>query len=589
MSLTAIDCLNICSNGHNLWQVPQTIAQMTALGWAGVACLASALAGGLIGACWQWWRLAANVVPQPSESAAVETQLKAEELRLLTKRLTESELRYQSIVEDQTEMVIRFDFHGTLLFSNKSYRDKNNLTAESAVGFNIFSVVHPDHRDRVVEMVQSTDIHNPFILDLMRVVRADGSIDWSEWRGRSLFDEEGNHCGYQAVGRDVTDLVKARNLLEERELQYRSVVEDLREMIFRCDPQGVITFGNAAFARAKELPPDKLVGRHTFERLHPDDVQIAQQAMDAVSFRNPYGHMELRIVRADGAVQLQEWHGRALYDDQQNLLGYQAVGRDITDIRRTEARLQEKEQQLTHLARVSGLGEMVAGISHEINQPLATIANFSSAAGLTLDQDELSDSDKDNLRSWGQRVLEQTERINKIIQRLRRFGRPGTQRESFAISDAATEALLVTAAATRNQVKRRRMLCGGQLPLVNANRIQIEQVLVNLIQNACDAVQTLPMAQRVLAIAAEVRDDCLVVSVTDSGAGVEKADSQKIFENFVTSKSSGMGIGLAISRSIVESHGGNIWAVTDVDCGKFEFSLPIGTPAGDPTGAKIST
>lgn len=551
---------------------------MAVVGRTSLTCALSALAGLLVGIYWQRHMQRVGRDSSPSDDDAADNPSVSQELRLLSKRLTESELRYQSIVEDQTEMVIRFDYNGTLTFANKSYREKNCLTDESIGNFNVFSVIHPDHRERARKKVQDTDIHQPFVLDVMRVVRKDGSIDWSEWRGRALFDAEGNHYGYQAVGRIVTDLVLAQRALEERESQYRSVVEDLREMILRCDANGIITFGNAAFARANDYELDDLVGRHCFERVHPDDAELVRRTMAEVSVENPFGDMEVRVVRANGDVQLRQWHGRARYDDEGQLLGFQGVGRDITDIHRTEARLQEKEQQLTHLARVSVLGEMVAGISHEINQPLATIANFSAAAALILDKEELPPDDKDKLQEWGKRVLKQTERISSIIQRLRRFARPGSQREFFAIADAANEALLVTEAATRNQVQRSQMLCSRDLPLVNADRIQIEQVLVNLIQNARDAMSQLPMAERQLSISAKTSGDWLVVTVTDSGPGVPATSAQDIFQSFVTSKDDGMGIGLAISRSIIEAHGGKIRAVTDAGHGQIEFTLPIEKP-----------
>jgi PAS domain S-box-containing protein len=439
----------------------------------------------------------------------------------------------------------------------------------------VFSVIHPDHRERVMRAVQNTDVHRPFVLDVMQVVRRDGSTDWSEWRGRSLFDAEGKHSGYQAVGRIVTDLVLAQRKLAESELQYRSVVEDLRELIVRCDSLGVITFANAAYARTRDCSPDEIVGRSVLESVHPEDVEHAYQQMAVVTCEDPFCSLELRVMRASGDVALQEWNGRAFYDEKRKFLGFQAVGHDITELRRTEARLREKDQQSAHLARVAMLGEMVAGISHEINQPLASIANFSSAAELILEKPDVSVEDQVKLQSWVHRVLQQTERINTIIIRLRRFGRPSSQREDFAIADAATEALLVTESAQRTAVSRRLMSCSHDLPLVNADRIQIEQVLVNLIQNASEAMQETPTISRQMSIDADVVGSEIVVAVTDFGPGITAEQGHDIFQSFVTSKSDGMGIGLAISRSIIESHGGKIRAITDTGYGKIEFSLPI--------------
>ena len=402
--------------------------------------------------------------------------------------------------------------------------------------------------------------------------RVDGRSEEMEILTRRLPESE---LRYPSIVEDQTDLVLTQRKLAESELQYRSVVEDLRELIVRCDSLGVITFANAAYARTRDCSPDEIVGRSVLESVHPEDVGHANQQMAVVTCEDPFCSLELRVMRASGDVALQEWNGRALSDEKRKLLGFQAVGHDITELRRTEARLREKDQQSAHLARVAMLGEMVAGISHEINQPLASIANFSSAAELILEKPDVSVEDQVKLQSWVHRVLQQTERINTIIIRLRRFGRPSSQREDFAIADAATEALLVTESAQRTAVSRRLMSCSHDLPLVNADRIQIEQVLVNLIQNASEAMQETPTISRQMSIDADVVGSEIVVAVTDFGPGITAEQGHDIFQSFVTSKSDGMGIGLAISRSIIESHGGKIRAITDTGYGKIEFSLPI--------------
>ncbi len=527
--------------------------------------------------------LEGRVLERTAELQAVNEQLQREiyDRKAIEQRLLESELQYRSIVEDQTEMVIRFKTDGTLTFANEAYCKNNDLTPEAIKDFNCFSIVHPDDRERVVQIVRSTSAEAPFAMDVMRIVRADGTVDWAEWRGRALYDDRGRHYGYQAVGRVVTDLVDAQKKLKESELRYRSIVEDQREMIIRFDQAGVITFANDAYARSRNCSQHEIVGRSCFERIHPDDVQAAKDLMAKTNQDNPFAFMRMRVVQDDGTVRWGEWNGRALYDDHDQLLGYQAIGRDVTELQEARDRLRQKEHELAHLARVSALGEMVAGISHEINQPLATIANFSAASQLVLEKDAISPEDRAKLQTWAIRVSRQTDRINNIVQRLRRFGRPGSHRQKFAINDAISEALLVTETRTRDTVDELVVDCPGDLPPIYADRIQIEQVLVNLIRNACDAMNEMPQGQRRLCIEVRQAEGQLILRVTDSGIGVAPEQANDVFDMFVTSKSEGMGMGLAISRSIIEAHSGKILCRTTDFGGQFEFSLPIGEHKGN--------
>lgn len=495
-------------------------------------------------------------------------------------RLFESELQYRTIVEDQREMIIRFDRSGTLTFSNEAYARANNCRVEDLLGKSCFGRIHPDDVDQARRNISAVSAEHPYTQMQMRVIRDDGSIVWREWHGHGIFDEQDELVACQAVGRDITELIEAQHKLRESEQQYRSIVEDQREMIIRFDRNGLITFSNGAYARAGNRQPDELIGQSCYSRIHPDDRETARSIIAAISYDSPNAFMQTRILRDDGTVEWAEWNGRGLFDENLNLLGYQAVGRNITALRMAETRLREKELQLAHLARVSALGEMVAGISHEINQPLATITNFSSAMAMLLHQENLTSEDFDKLNSWTGRILNQTNRISDIIQRLRRFGRPGSQREQFCIVDAVNEALLVTETRTRYDVDQISVNCPSTLSQVHADRIQIEQVLVNLIRNAVDAMDGLEKGQRRISIDAVESGLFIVVTVRDTGPGIPPDSSNSIFESFVTSRKEGMGIGLAISRSIIEAHGGQIRAITDEPCGQLQFTLPV-TESGD--------
>lgn len=500
-----------------------------------------------------------------------------EERRQIEIDLQQSELRYRSIVEDQAEQIVRFDANGVIEFANRAYLQANGLTTESAVGASLYQFLPESEHDRIRRQLQSVSPETPTGGGVLRVCGTGGINRWEEWHGRAIFDEAGRLMTFQAVGRDVTALKQVQDQLRQSELHYRSIVEDQTEMIVRFDSEGRITFANKAYCQANGQTLSQLIGQPYYFRIHEDDRQAVMQLVKASNKQAPSQASESRAYRPDGTIAYEAWTGRALFDEDGRHCGFQAVGRDVSQLHEARRKLQEKELQLTHLARVSALGEMVAGISHEINQPLATIANFCSAALLLIQQTDLQNDSDDSLgklNAWLIRISRQTDRINAIIQRLKRFGRPGGQAETFQIGIAIDEALMVTEMQTRQLLEKIEVIDSTRKCWICADRIQIEQVLVNLIRNACEAMEPLPEDQRQLKIEAKHSNQFVVITVTDSGPGISSAAAADVFDSFVTSKSHGMGIGLAISRSIVENHGGRIRAIADVGYGCVEFALP---------------
>ena len=413
------------------------------------------------------------------------------------------------------------------------------------------------------------------IIQTGRVFRREWSLRTSNQR-LLLAEQElqrANQSLESRVARRTRELREANQRLHASEVQYRSIVEDQSEYIVRFDADHNVTFVNTAFLRA-----NRISGQTVSAALPADVVRRLRQVVANVEKDRQEGKSVVSFHDADGQLRWEQWHCRVLVDQTGNPLGYQVVGNDITDLRDAQNRLSEKELELTHLARVSALGEMVAGISHEINQPLATIANFSSASLLVLDR-ELGATEnverKKDVRQWIERIKEQTERINRIINSLRRFGRPGSNLAAFDIESAVVESLDLCEFRTRSVVDEILVDIPADLPRAYADRVQIEQVLVNLIRNAVDAMDDPAVVKRTLKIVVAADGEVLRVSVIDSGPGINKDQVEEIFQTFVTTKSQGMGMGLAISRSIIESHQGKLYAVDVADGAWFEFTIPI--------------
>ncbi|MCA9061384.1 MAG: PAS domain S-box protein, partial [Planctomycetaceae bacterium] len=245
-----------------------------------------------------------------------------EQHRVTAQKLNEREQQFRSVVEDQTEMVIRFRQDGLLTFANRAFRELHHLNESDVDRFNCFTVIHPDDRERVIQKIQNLSPHQPFETDVIRVTRSDGTKDRAVWHGRAIFDADGRHCGYQAVGRIVTELFEAQQRLQESELRYRSVVEDQKEMIVRFGIDGRITFSNQAFARSYACSPEEVVGMSCYTGIHPDDLPEAKRRIARICYQHPFADMVVRIVKEDGNARWREWNGRGLFDEAGNLLGY---------------------------------------------------------------------------------------------------------------------------------------------------------------------------------------------------------------------------------------------------------------------------
>jgi PAS domain S-box-containing protein len=250
-----------------------------------------------------------------------------------------------------------------------------------------------------------------------------------------------------------------------------------------------------------------------------------------------------------------------------------SVVRDIGERRKQEEELQRAQAQLTHMARLSIVGEMVASIAHEVNKPIYSIANYAKACNTLLAKDtpELSD-----LRDWVREIMIAASRTGAIIARLLHFSRRSElQRIASELHDILNEAIDLAAFEILSTcVVVKREFVAAHL-MVEVDRVQIQQVVANLLQNACQELAMRPLAGRQVTIRTAQAGDFIAISVIDNGPGIAVAAAAMLFEPFFTTKPEGLGMGLAISKSIIEAHGGRIWATANEGQGAtFHFTLP---------------
>lgn len=254
--------------------------------------------------------------------------------------------------------------------------------------------------------------------------------------------------------------------------------------------------------------------------------------------------------------------------------------RDLTERQETEARLQELQSELVHVSRLTAMGEMASTLAHELNQPLSAISNYIRGSRRLLDREEI---DREAVFGALDKAADQALRAGDIIRRLREFvGRGESERRIESIKKVIEEAMALALVGAGERRVQTRFQYDPAAEMVLADKVQVQQVLVNLLRNATDAMENSP--RRELTVSNDLVDgDMVQITVRDTGPGIADGAAERLFQPFFTTKRHGMGVGLSISRTIVETHGGRIWAEPNPGGGTvFRFTLPAcGTEAQD--------
>lgn len=278
--------------------------------------------------------------------------------------------------------------------------------------------------------------------------------------------------------------------------------------------------------------------------------------------------------KKDGNLYYEQKTISPLRDEKGTITHFISTGHDITDLIEAEERNRAHQAELTHVARLSTLGEMTSGLAHELNQPLCAITTYAQTCLHILQGEDCS---PERIRYGIEQVVSQAKLASEIFRRLRDFARKGEIRhEPTGMARIVKEVVDLVAAEAQQKLVRLHQNVAVDVPDVMADPIQIEQVLLNLVRNAMDAVIDLDQARRDITINVSAQPSgWITVEIRDQGPGCPKDMLERLFEPFVTSKANGLGIGLSISHGIVEAHGGSLWlAENSEDGATFRFTLP---------------
>jgi PAS domain S-box-containing protein len=355
--------------------------------------------------------------------------------------------------------------------------------------------------------------------------------------------------------------------LQEQEKKFRDAVETMPTLAFVADPKGNRTFINRGWLEYTGLSSEQASGSGWEKAIHPDDLKRVTERWRASQTTGQLLDYETRLRRSDGVYRWFQTRARPLRDNRGKIGMWCAVANDIEDRKRAE----QLQADLTHASRVSTMGELVASISHELAQPITATTNNARASLRWLQRDppELTE-----VRKGTERIIEAGILASEIINRLRSlYKKVPPKRELFAINEVIGEMVLLLRGEANGHAVSIRTDLATDLPKVTADRVQLQQVLMNLMLNGIEAMKE---TGGVLTVKTGRGDGGQVlISVSDTGVGLPAERADEIFNAFFTTKPQGSGMGLAISRSIVESHGGRLFATANDGRGAiFHFTLP---------------
>jgi PAS domain S-box-containing protein len=347
-------------------------------------------------------------------------------------------------------------------------------------------------------------------------------------------------------------------------------------MYFMIDPAGTVLSVNTTGAAQLGYAVDELVGQSVLKVFIEEDREFVQRNVGVCLDTRGRSHgWEVRKVRKDGSLLWVRENAKAVWRPGNQTIILVAC-EDITEPRRAEEKLHQARAELAQVSRVTTLGELTAAIAHEVNQPLTGVVSSGNACLRWLADDALN---LDAARHAVERMIRDSSRAAEVVSRIRALVKKSPPRYDWLdINSAIGDVLsLVGTEVQRNRVSLRTKLADG-LPLVFGDRIQLQQVILNLVKNASEAMEAVADGPPELSISSEkTASNEVLVTVSDSGPGFDGANLENIFDAFYSTKSEGMGIGLAVSRSIIEAHGGKLWATPNEPRGAvFRFNLPAG-------------
>jgi PAS domain S-box-containing protein len=501
--------------------------------------------------------------------------------RLRLRQLQRESRQLRDLVETIPAMAWTALPDGSNEFVNRRWAEFTGLSAEDTAGSGWTGAVHPEDRQPYLERWRgAVAAGEPVESEVRFRCAADGAYRWFLLRGVPLRDADGKVLRWYGTLTDIDDRKRAEEALKRTEAYLTETQKLTHTGTFVADPTTAPLYWSEELFRIFGFDPEHgLPSREQpLERIHPEDLDKFKQAWHLAINGKVDSAVEYRIIWPDGTVKYLYGIGHPILTRDGEVTEILGTTVDITERKRAEQQretLRELEANLAHMNRVGMMGELAASIAHEVNQPLTGIVSNGSACLRLLAGDE---PNVEEAREAVRDIVRDGKRAGEVIARIRAMTkRTACPREKLDLNETIREVLAIAGdEAKRKSVVIRTQFADDRSP-VFADRVQLQQVLLNLVINAMDAMSSVADRARQLVIATQNIDhqDRVQVTVKDSGIGLDPQKMVRIFEPFYTTKSGGMGMGLSISRSIVQDHGGRLWATLNAGPGtSFHFTLP---------------
>lgn len=437
------------------------------------------------------------------------------------------------------------------------------------------SRLEPEDRERVETAIKQAGERGGGFDVSFRIAGTSDRGKWIRARAGLIRDDSGAARHLSGILLDIDEEKQVEEALRTRETHLRSILHTIPDAMIVIDGRGIMQLFSTAAERLFGWSEQEAIGQNVSILMpEPDRTRHDSYIARYRSTNDPHIIGIGRIVtgrRRDGTTfPMHLSIGEMQSGGEPYFTGFV---RDLTEHQQTQARLQELQSELVHVSRLTAMGEMASALAHEINQPLAAISNYMKGSRRLLAGS--ADPNLTKIESALDRAAEQAVRAGQIIRRLRDFvARGESEKRVESLSKLIEEAGALGLAGAREQNVQLRFNLDQNADLVLADRVQIQQVLVNLFRNALEAMAQSPRRELVVTNT-RVADDMIEIELSDTGSGFQDDVIPNLFQSFFTTKETGMGVGLSISRSIIEAHGGRMWAESNTSGGAtFRFTLP---------------
>jgi PAS domain S-box-containing protein len=476
---------------------------------------------------------------------------------------------------------------GEILWSEETFRMfQYDQTTKPTMEL-VLQRVHPEDATFVKQTIERASSDGKDFDHEYRLLMPDGSVKYVHVVARAVSDELG---GIEFVGAvmDITEQHQSRAALErafgeikKSESQLQLVIDTIPGMVWSGLPDGTFDFVNEPWLRYLGCSWEELSARGGLVSVvHPDDVEESVDSWNVTRATGRHTDHELRMRRADGEYRWFLTRALPLRDEMGNIIKWYGTATDIEDRKLAEEEqkrgaeaLRQAEADLAHVSRATTMGELTASLAHEVNQPIAAAVTNANTCVRWLANDIPNIQEA---RDAAIRSAKDGTRAAEIISRIRLLFKKGTtDRELLDVNEVIREMIvLLRGEATRYSVSIQTDLA-PDLPQLLADRVQLQQIMLNLIMNSIDAMKDVGGTRELAIRSQRAENEHLMISVSDTGVGLPGQQADEMFNAFFTTKLQGTGLGLSISRSIVESHGGRLWAADNPPRGaSFYFTLP---------------